>query len=106
MRYEKIDTDNGNSSSDDASSRMVPTSSTDDSSPQQNSVSSLELQVAPMSNDISSTHYTSKRLSPLVESVKNILNQPFPPPMYNLPYGVHMTPLQQLQYAFARFLEI
>jgi hypothetical protein len=67
--------DNGNSSSDDASSRMVPTSSTDGSSPQQNSVSSLELQVAPMSNDISSKHSTSQRLFPLVESVKNILNQ-------------------------------
>lgn len=26
--------------------------------------------------------------------------------MYNLPKGVYMTPLQQVQYAFSRFLEI
>jgi len=108
MRYDKVDADNGNSSSDDATSRMVPTSSTD-SPPQHSSVSSTELQVAPMSNGSQngcSNNLHSKPINPLVEEVKNILNQPFPPPMYNLPSGVYMTPLQQLQYAFSRFLEI
>uniref|UniRef100_A0A914DT64 NR LBD domain-containing protein n=1 Tax=Acrobeloides nanus TaxID=290746 RepID=A0A914DT64_9BILA len=106
MRYETVETDNGNSSSDDAASRMVPTSSTD-SPPQQNSISSTELQVAPSSNgSTNDTNHYSKRINPLVEEVKNILNQPFPPPMYNLPKGVYMTPLQQIQYAFSRFLEI
>jgi hypothetical protein len=61
---------------------MVPTSSTD-SPPQQNSISSTELQVAPSSNGgTNDTNHYSKRINPLVEEVKNILNQVGPEIFY------------------------
>uniref|UniRef100_A0A914DFM8 Uncharacterized protein n=1 Tax=Acrobeloides nanus TaxID=290746 RepID=A0A914DFM8_9BILA len=53
-----------------------------------------------------SESYTySRKIDPIVEKVKSILSQDCPTPLYDVFHGVHMTPLQQLQHAFAKFLD-